>query len=91
MKYSEILKAFAVGHKNLLTEKPVKKPEPFSLGKEIVKNFKEEAGAIECQTIIGQKFSDWADFQNFISSSDKCSGLMKFAIGQASIAVKKCA
>jgi hypothetical protein len=91
MKYSEILKAFAVGHKNLLTSKPVEKPEPFNVGKEIVKNFKEEAGAIECQTITGQKFSDWSDFQDFISSSDKCSGLIEFAKNQASIAVEKCA
>ena len=91
MKYSEILKAFAVGHKNLLTDKPIEKPEPFSVGKEIVKNFKEEAGAIECQTITGQKFSDWSDFQDFISSSDKCSGLIEFAKDQASIAVDKCA
>ena len=90
MKYSEVLKAFTVGHKNLLTHKPIEKPEPFSVGKEIVKNFKEEAGAIECQTITGQKFSDWSDFQDFISSSNKCFGLIEFAKDQASIAVEKC-
>ena len=89
MKYSEILKAFAVGHKNLLTNKPVKKAEPFNVGKDIVKNFKKEAGAIECQTITEKKFSDWSDFQNFISSSAKCSGLIEFAKDQASIAVDK--
>ena len=89
MKYSEILKAFAVGHKNLLTDKPVKKPEPFSVGKEIVKNFQKQAGAIECQQISGQKFPDWSDFQGFISSSEKCLGLIEFAKDQASIAVEK--
>jgi C_GCAxxG_C_C family probable redox protein len=88
MKYSEILKAFAVGHKNLLTDKPVEKPEPFNVGKEIVKNFKEKAGALECQTITGQKFSDWSDFQDFISSSAKCYGLIEFAKDQATIAIK---
>jgi hypothetical protein len=88
MKYSEILKAFAVGHKNLLTDKPVEKPEPFNVGKEIAKNFKEKAGALECQTITGQKFSDWSDFQDFISSSAKCSGLIEFAKDQATIAIK---
>ena len=91
MKYSEVLKAFVIGHKNLLTDKPVEKPEPFNVGKEIVKNFKEEAGAIECQTITGQKFSGWSGFQDFISSSDKCAGLIEFAKDQASIAVEKCA
>ena len=89
MKYSEILKAYAVGHKNLVTNKPVEKPDPFNVGKEIVKNFKEEAGAIECQTITGQRFLDWSDFQGFILSSDKCSRLMEFAKDQASIAVEK--
>jgi hypothetical protein len=68
----------------------VKKPEPFSVGKEIVKNFKEKAGAIECQTVTGQKFSGWSDFQHFISSSDKCSGLIEFVIDQASVAVESC-
>ena len=88
-KYSDILNAFVVGHKNLLTNKPVEKPEPFNVGKEIVKNFREKAGAIECRTIAGQKFSDWSDFQEFISSSDKCSGLIEFAKNQASIAIGK--
>jgi len=90
MNYSEILKVFTVGHKNLLTDKPVEKPEPFRVGKEIVKNFKKEAGAIECQAITGKKFSGWSDFQNFISSSDKCSGLIEFSKDQASVAVEKC-
>ena len=90
MKNSEILKAFAVGHKNLLINKPVEKPEPFNVGKGIVKNFREEAGAIECQTITGQKFSGWSDFQDFISSSAKCSGLMEFVKDEASRAIGKC-
>jgi hypothetical protein len=90
MNYSEILKTFAVGHKNLLKDKPVEKPEPFRVGKEIVKNFKKKAGAIECIAITGKKFSGWSDFQDFISSSDKCSGLIEFAKDQASVAVEKC-
>jgi hypothetical protein len=89
MKYSEIFKAFAVGHKNLLTNKPVEKPEPFNVGKEMVKNFRQEAGEIECRKITAQQFSDWPDFQNFISSSEKCSRLMEFAKDQASIAVER--
>jgi hypothetical protein len=90
MKYPEIVKAFAVGRKNLLTNKPVKKPEPFIVGKKIVKNFKQKAGAIECRTITGQKFSEWPDFQDFISHSDKCSGLIEFAKDQAFVAVENC-
>jgi hypothetical protein len=89
MKFSEILKSFLVGHKNLLTDKPVEKPEPFNVGKGIVKNFKKESGAVECRTITGRKFSGWSDFQDFITSSDKCTGLMVFAKDQASVALEK--
>jgi hypothetical protein len=71
-----------LGIKIFLQKKPVKKPEPFSIRKEIVKNFKKKAGALECQTITGQKFSEWSDFQDFISSSDKCAGLIEYAKDQ---------
>ena len=47
------------------------------------------AGAIECKAITGHKFSDWSDSQGFISSSDKCSGLIEFAKDQASAVVEK--
>jgi hypothetical protein len=90
MSYSKILKAFAVGRKNLLSNKPVKKPEPFSVGKEIVKKVQDRAGPIECQTITGQKFSGWSDFQDFISSSDKCAGLIEYAKDQALVAIESC-
>jgi C_GCAxxG_C_C family probable redox protein len=90
MKYSEILKTFAVGHKNVITKNPIEKPELFSIGKEIIIKFQEEAGAIECETITGKKFLDWPDFQDYISSSDKCSRLIEFVKNQASIAVEKC-
>ena len=89
MKFSEILKSFLVGRKNLLTDKPVEKPDSFNVGKEIVKNFKKESGAVECRAITGQDFSGWSDFQNFISSSKKCAGLMEFAKNQSSAALEK--
>jgi len=88
MKYSEILKAFAVGHKNLLSDTPVAEPESFSVGKEIVSNFKNQAGTLECQTITGKKFSNWSDFQGFISGSDKCAGFIELAKNQAATAIQ---
>ena len=87
MKYSEILKAFTVGHKNLLSDTPVAEPESFSVGKEIVSNFKKQAGSIECQKITGKKFSDWSDFQGFISNSDRCAGFIELAKNQAAVAI----
>ena len=59
------------------------------INKEIVKDFIEKAGAIDCQTITGQKFSDWSGFQDFISSSDKCLALIEYAIEHASESIGK--
>jgi len=87
--YFQTLKAFAIGHLNLLLNKPIGNPEPFGVGKSVVQRFREEAGAIECQTITGQKFSDWSDFQHFISSSDKCIELIEFATTEASNAIQR--
>jgi len=72
----QTLKAFAVGHINLLLDKPIGEPEPFGVGKNIVQRFREEASATECHTITEKEFSDWTDFQMHISSSDKCTGLI---------------
>jgi C_GCAxxG_C_C family probable redox protein len=87
--YSQIVNAFVVGHKNIISDKPIEAPEPFALGKEIVKAFEEKAGAIECQAITGKTFSSWADFQDHISSSYLCSGLIEHAKSQASAVIEK--
>jgi hypothetical protein len=87
MNIYEILKAFAVGHKNLLIDKKVIDPEPFAVGKKVVQNIKKKVGALDCETISGQRFSGWLDFQKYISSSQKCHELIKFAEDQASIAI----
>ena len=88
ISYFQTLRAFAVGHINLLLDKPIGKPEPFGVGKSIVQRFREEAGATECRTITEKAFSDWNDFQGHISSSDKCAGLIKLATTEASKAIK---
>jgi hypothetical protein len=88
MNIYEILKAFGVGHKNLLKDNNVRKPEPFNVGKKLVRNIRKKAGALDCQTISGQKFSGWLDFQKYISSSEKCHELIEFAKNQASTVIK---
>lgn len=84
ISYFQTLKSFAVGHINLLLDKPVGQTEPFGVSKEIVKKFREEAGAIECHAILGKEFSGWADFQEHVLSSEKCDGLIKLATNEAS-------
>ena len=87
--YFKTLKAFTVGHINLLLDKPIGKPEPFGVGKNIIQRFREEAGAIECRTITEKEFSGWTDFQKHISSSDKCTGLIELVTTEASKAIKR--
>ena len=87
--YFQTVKAFVVGHINLLLDKPIGEPEPFGVGKNIVQRFREEAGATECRAITEKAFSDWTDFQGHISSSDKCTGLIELATTEASNAIKR--
>ena len=88
-KYFQTLKAFIVGHINLLLDKPIGEPEPFGVGKNIVQRFRDEAGAIECRSIAKKEFSGWTDFQKYISSSDKCAGLIEFATNEASKSIQR--
>lgn len=88
-KYFKTLKAFVVGHINLLLDKPIGEPEPFGVGKSVVQRFREEAGGIECRNIIEKEFSGWTDFQKHISSSDKCAGLIELATTEASNAIQR--
>jgi hypothetical protein len=87
--YFQTVKAFVVGHINLLLDKPIGEPEPFGVGKNIVKRFREEAGVTECRSITEKAFSDWNDFQGHISSSDKCSELIELAKTEASKAIQR--
>jgi hypothetical protein len=87
--YFQTLKAFLVGHINLLLGTPIGKPEPFGVGKNILQRFREEAGATECFTITEKKFSDRTDFQGHIPSSDKCKGLIELAATEASHAIQE--
>jgi len=89
ISYFQTLKAFSVGHINLLVDKPIGEPEPFGVGKSIVQRFRDEAGATECRTITEKVFSDWNDFQGHITSSDKCSELIELSVTEASDAIKR--
>lgn len=87
--YYQSVRDFAVGHINLLRNNPVRKPEPFNVGKQIVQQFKKEAGSMECNTITESNFSEWSDYQHHIKSSNKCSELIAFSIDEASRAIER--
>jgi len=86
--YWQTLKAFGLAHINSLREKPIG-VESFGMGRPLVEAFRDEAGATECATITGKRFSDWAGFQEHMSSSEKCRGLIAFAAAQACRAMKR--
>lgn len=83
----EAVRAFFGGLKNLRADEPKDISGPDTLGKAVLKRFKEEAGAIECRTITGTDFSDWASFQKYMCSSDKCKELIELSINEATKAI----
>ena len=87
--YFQTIKAFIIGHMNLISEEDSSEPDPFSVGSKIVKRFKKEANSIECRDITGKKFSGWENFQKHISSSDTCAGLIELATTEASNAIRE--
>lgn len=88
ISYFQSVKAFTVGHINLLRNKPIKTPEPFNVGKQIIEKFKNEAGEMECKAITGKSFTEWTEFQSFIRSSEKCTGLIELVTNEASKAIE---
>ena len=89
MSYLQTLDDFLIGHLALLKKKPTDKKESFAIGKEIVKKFKDESGALECKDITGRTFTGWNDFQECIGTSEKCHKLIKLMIKEASNAIQK--
>jgi len=87
--YWNTIKAFTVGHVNLLREKPAGKPEPFLAGREVVEYFRKHAGAMECSQITGRSFSGWNDFQEYIGQAESCGQLMDLMIRQTSDIILK--
>ena len=89
MRYLQTIKAFIIGHLNLLLDNPIGMPEPFAIGKNIVNEFKDKAEGTECREIIGRDFKDWDDFQIYMASSDKCKELINLAVNIASDAIER--
>jgi C_GCAxxG_C_C family probable redox protein len=74
---------FSIGHVNLVKAVPLGEKDPFAAGKQIIRKFKETAGALECRSITGREFSGADDFQAFIRCSDQCREIMNMAADEA--------
>ncbi|MCK5052974.1 MAG: C_GCAxxG_C_C family protein [Anaerolineales bacterium] len=79
--------AFFGGLRYLRADKAEEKADPYDVGKTIVKRFEEEACSLDCKSITGMDFSDWASFQTYMHSSEKCKGLIDLSIQEATSAI----
>lgn len=89
MSYVRIIKAFFIGHRNLLTDRPRGMPETFGIGKDMLQEFKRRAGATECREIADKSFGDWQDFMGYISTAEKCKDLIDFSADMTSKAIER--
>jgi C_GCAxxG_C_C family probable redox protein len=89
MSRARIIKAFLIGHNNLLTDRPRGMPETFAIGKDMVQGFKRRASSIECREITGKSFGDWPDFQEYVSTTEKCRELIRFSAELASETIER--
>ncbi|MBS3757126.1 MAG: C_GCAxxG_C_C family protein [Desulfobacterales bacterium] len=87
ISYWKNMKSFLRGHTNLLVRSPKTLDEPFAAGRRVVERFRQAAGSTECRALTGQGFSDWDEFQEFISNSAACNGLFELAINEASAVI----
>ena len=91
MGYRTNVKKFIIGHINLMRKRPAEPPkrsmDTFAIGKDVVNEFKDAAGSIECRHITGIDFDSPQDFQAFMATSDRCRHLIHVAADIASRAI----
>ena len=88
MGYTSNVKKFFIGHINLIKKKPGKSIDSFSIGKEMVNQFKKTAGSIECSQITGQHFSSIETFNKYIEASETCKNLIRLSADIAARAIE---
>lgn len=89
MSYPKTIRDFVIGHINLVRKSPKAGPEPFLMGKELLKSLQKKIPALECSRIIGRRFQDADDFRAHISSSQACAELVQTAASEAGRIIRK--
>jgi hypothetical protein len=84
MTHLQTANSFISGHLALLKKKPMNEKDPFTVGRQIVKRFRDEAGALDCKDITGRSFAGWNDFQAYVGALGECRNLMELMIQEAS-------
>lgn len=85
----KIMKDFTVGHINLLIRQPRWMPEPFGIGREIVRLFCEEAGSCRCREIIDRDLMSPVDLASHLSTSRTCRRLIDLSSDLASATIER--
>jgi C_GCAxxG_C_C family probable redox protein len=85
----KIMRDFAVGHINLLIARPRWMPEPFGVGREIVRRFHERAGTNTCRVIVGRDFTDLSDFSTHLAGSGACRDVIALSSDLALEAIER--
>ncbi len=89
MSYGGRVASFVRGHANLLRRADTVAPEPFGVGRKVLKAFKNIAGETECRAITGRTFSGEGEFQaHMADAASPCRNLIQAMIGQASAVVR---
>lgn len=86
MSYVSNIGKFITGHINLIRKNP-KRPDTFSIGKQMVNRFREHAGSIECRIITGKQFESMEDFGRHMENSGTCRSLIRTASDLAAEAI----
>ena len=75
--------------KYLHSDEPHGTSNSIDVGRVILDRFEEKAGSIECSAITETEFTDWASFQNLITSSERCRELIDLSIREAVSALEQ--
>lgn len=88
MGYASNVKKFFTGHINLIKKTTGNSIDSFSIGKEMVNQFKKTAGSIECSQITGQHFDSIETFNQYIEASETCKNLIRLSADIAARAIE---
>ncbi len=89
ISFATTVKAFVIGHLNLLGRDIPDAREPFAVGRHLITRFRERAGGVQCSSITGRRFNGYEEFQAVMASSDRCAQLIEYASELAICEIEK--
>lgn len=75
--------------KYLHADEPYGTSNSIDVGRVVLDKFEEKAGSINCSTITEIEFTDWASYQNCVTSSERCRELIDLSIRETVLALEQ--